>query len=501
MTMIKNSKLIEFKKTAIKLGALNKRILKSLFAIIGILFGIIISFTLQAQEYYVSPGRFIDDICAKDIDLDNDIDLIVCSSDGSTDTLYIFTNDGNGKLTGTAYNRICRIHAECGIVDDDPYPDIISAGPDGALFLKNNGDGTFAEAISIAPPSPSRVTEYIIDMDNDGLNDLIYTYNAYYRKWGILKNEGNLIFTDHIIFDSGMGGNLDPSVGNLNGDILPDVCLAFLPTGTHYLINNGDLTFDTTLLCSTGTNNAYVCDLNSSQPKDIELFSVNTQQLFLYENLGNATFHIRDTLPLNGPVLITSIADYNNDGLDDYAYAICWWDGCTDSIYVSLNNGDWGYIPAQHYFVGQMELFRTETADLNNDGYNDIIMYGYSPQNAFKVLWNDGTGHFSYDNTVGESELQRLKINFTINILPNPFTTNTSIHFISCIEGHCCISIMNLYGVIVKTSGDIEMNGNINQEFKWDGRDNAGRVIPAGIYVVEFYVKNSCIASRKIVKY
>jgi hypothetical protein len=105
----------------------------------------------------------------------------------------------------------------------------------------------------------------------------------------------------------------------------------------------------------------------------------------------------RNTLPLIDALSSSHIADFNNDGYDDLCYSICWWTGCTDSIYIRINDQNWNFHKPQQYYVGPMEMFRTETADLNGDNFNDIIMYGYTPRNALKILWNDGFGGFSYD--------------------------------------------------------------------------------------------------------
>jgi len=142
-------------------------------------------FNLYSQEYVISYT--VQDICSCDIDLDNDQDLVICSAnDGTTpDTLYIFYNDGN--LSKSAINRTNRIYVLCGNIDNDQYPDIIT-GYDSVSYIKNNGNGTFGEEIGLIPSNSYRYIRYIADMDNDGLNDLVYSYSAMYNIWGILKN-------------------------------------------------------------------------------------------------------------------------------------------------------------------------------------------------------------------------------------------------------------------------------------------------------------------------
>jgi hypothetical protein len=450
---------------------------------------------LYSQEYNIADSYFIKDIYSSDIDLDGDNDLIISSaSNGLPDSLYFFYNDGIGNLNKFSVCRRNGIFVLCGNIDEDQYPDIITKDGYNILYIKNNGDGTFGEEVELFPTKGNRVIEYIADMDQDGLNDLVYTYNAYYCKWGILKNEGDLLFTDHIIFDDGMGGgNLYPRIGNLNNDSLPDACLSFTDAGTHILINNGDFTFDTTLLCTTMAD-AQICRLNSILPDDIALFSVNTGELFLYENLGNDEFINKDTLPLTGPVMITDVADYNNDGYDDYSYALCWWTNCTDSIYISINDKNWLFHKPQQYYAGLMEFwFRTESADLNGDNFNDIIMYGYTPQNAFKILWNDGFGCFSYENPVGIGENINLTNKLKIEIKPNPFKNQTMFSFVLLSGSEVSISIYDQLGRKVMTyPNKYYAEGTHSIEFMNDK-------LSPGMYFLEITIDKKTTNSRKLI--
>ncbi|MCK9398857.1 MAG: T9SS type A sorting domain-containing protein [Bacteroidales bacterium] len=461
----------------------------------------ILPFKSFSQEYAIPDTYLIKDICHCDIDLDGDYDLILSSNSYALpDSLFIFLNDGIGYLTKISLCRSNGIFVQCGLINDDNYPDIITSDADNILFMQNNGDTTFGEEVILAPTYGGRVIEYITDMDGDSLNDLVYTYSAYYCKWGILKNEGNLQFTDHVIFDDGMGGNLFPRIGSLNDDSLPDACLSYLPTGIHTLMNNGNLTFDTSLLC-TNKASPRICKLNLTPPDDILIFSHNTDELILYENLGNNVFMNRNTLPLIDALSSTDIADLNNDGYDDYSFALCLWSGCTDSIYISINDHNWTFYKPQQYYVGPMELFRTGTADLNGDNFSDIIMYGYSPRNAFKILWNDGFGSFSYENPVGINERLNQSTKLKISLKPNPFSTFSLITIKSTINSELKIVINDLYGRPIKefNAGKIKINEPI--EIKWDGRGFSDQEIPKGIYLLIVSDNQHNTHTQKIIKY
>jgi len=286
----------------------------------------------------------------------------------------------------------------------------------------------------------------------------------------------------------------------LDNDDLPDVCLSYTPEGVHFLINNGDLTFDTTLFCTT-KGSPHICNLNQDPPDDIILFSTNTDELFLFENLGNAEFDSKDTLPLTGPVMLTNIADYNNDGYDDYCFALCWWTGCTDSIYICINDQNWNFHKPRQYYVGGMELFRTETADLNGDNFNDIIMYGYSPRNAFKILWNDGFGSFGYENPVGIDERLNKSMELKISVSPNPFSTYSFITIKSKINSELKILITDLYGRSVKQFNGTMINMDEPLELNWDGKDDEGIELVPGVYFLKVTDNKHHFDAIRIIKY
>jgi hypothetical protein len=455
--------------------------------------------TSYCQEFIITYN--VEDICSCDLDLDGDNDLVICSSNsGNTpDSLYIFYNDGLGNFVKTVIQRTNRIYVKCGIIDDDQYPDIIT-GYDSVLYIKNNGDGTFGEEIGLVPSQGYLEIEYIMDMDADGLNDLVYSYSNMFKKLSVLKNEGEQIFTDHVIYDEGIGPKLYPSIGVLNDDNLPDICLSYTPAGVHFLINEGVMTFDTTLLCTTKAR-PYICELNLIPPNDVAIFSNNTDELLLFENIGDEVFISKDTLPLFGPVLVTNIADFNNDGFDDYCYALCYWTGCTDSLYVCLNNQQWGFHQPQRYYVAQMLFFKTESADLNGDGFVDIVLYGYNPLNAFKILWNDGYGGFSYENTVGISEAPKENNIWEVIIHPNPFSSLIHFSLISTFITQYKISIIDLYGRRIRDFKTDILKPTDNLLIDWDSKDSSGKEVQNGIYFISISDGDNNRKTYKIIKY
>lgn len=94
-------------------------------------------YNTYCQEYFITDSYFIKDICSIDIDLDNDNDLIICSSSNFLpDTLFIYYNNGMGSLCKTSMDRRNGIFIHCGRIDNDEYPDIITKDSASILFIK-----------------------------------------------------------------------------------------------------------------------------------------------------------------------------------------------------------------------------------------------------------------------------------------------------------------------------------------------------------------------------
>jgi hypothetical protein len=248
-------------------------------------------------------------------------------------------------------------------------------------------------------------------------------------------------------------------------------------------------------------NTTPICKLNNIAPDDIAVFSNNTDELLLFENLGDAEFVSRDTLPLIGPVMVTDIADFNNDGYDDYCYALCYWTGCTDFLYVCLNNQQWGFHEPQLYYVAQMLFFHTESADLNGDGFVDIVLYGYNPLNAFKILWNDGFGGFSYENPVGINEAPKDNNIWEVVIKPNPFNSLIYVSLISTVNSRFKISIFDIFGRLVRDFETGIMQPGEYLEIDWDSLDFSGQEVRNGIYLLSISDGNKNHQTYKIIKY
>jgi hypothetical protein len=472
-----------------------KRNMRTWIKLMLLAFLVIQSKTTLPQEFTMPSFVHAIDACDMDMDGSNDI-IVSCAYE---DSIVILFNDGYGNFYLQGYSRITS-NLICGSVDNDDIPDIIT-GKEGYLyFIKNNGDRTLEENIALMEFSGSYTLHYLIDMNDDGWNDLIYDFPTY---WGILKNNGNLTLNNIIIGSN--GGPVNPSIGYFNNDSLPDIIISYDSGSrsqvTKYLVNNGNFNFSNNILNNQLFLAPIISEMNNLFPNDLTLFYNPTNEVHLYENTGNATFNFKDIYYINNTagVEFADRADYNQDGYEDFSYIQCFWTGCIDSLYVELNNHNWSFELAQGYYIGTLNWFRIKSTDLNSDSYPDFYMTGYNDNHTIKILWNNGDGTFSNINPVGVNEINQNK-NFSFTISPNPFSSIININFFSSMPAIVSLKVIDLFGTEISCMLKNQKQLKGYYTYTWDGINQSGNICNPGVYIIVLDI-NEIQYSQKIIHY
>jgi hypothetical protein len=459
------------------------------YQIVSVLLIFILPCNIIHSQEFTMPS-FVHAIDACDMDMDGSNDIIV--SCANEDSIVILFNDGYGNFDPYYYGRNTQ-HVFCGCIDEDSLPDLITFTEGYIYFIKNNGNRTLGEGIVTIEMGATFPLNQIIDMNNDGWNDIVYARDTY---WGIFINNGDLSFSN-VILESDDGGPAQPSIGNFNNDSLPDIIISYSYSNrsqiTKYLINNGNFNFTTSIL-NDFDYKPVVSNMDNNFLDDLTLFYNPTPEVHLFENIGDATFLLRGIhyTQNSAGVIFANCEDYNQDGYDDFSYSQCFWSGCTDSLYVELNDQNWSFLQAQQYFIGTLNWFRIKSADLNGDSYPDFYMTGYNGNNTVKILWNDGDGTFSYLNPVGVQDLT-LNKNFTFKVNPNPFNTKTKINYSLDNESTIQIKVFNNLGQLVETITETGKSKG-SHSYDFDASE-----LNTGIYFCTLIVNGKSAASMKMV--
>lgn len=243
------------------------------------------------------------------------------------------------------------------------------------------------------------------DINNDGLPDVYFSGNQVSNR--LYLNKGNLQFED-ITENAGVAGKSDWNTGSVmadvNGDGLLDiyVCavvgLKGLQGYNELYINNGDDTFteratDFGLDFDSFSSTAAFLDYDLDGDLDMYLLNhaVHTQESFGRADLRNRrTYETGDKLlrndngkfidvseqagifgGINGYGLGISIADFNADGYPDIYVG----NDFHEDDYYYINNADGTFSEEARESFTYVSRFSmgNDVADLNHDGYPDII--------------------------------------------------------------------------------------------------------------------------------
>ena len=265
----------------------------------------------------------------------------------------------------------------------------------------------------------------IVDINNDGLPDIYFTSNQGNNK--LYLNKGNFKFED-ITTKAGVQGKgnwkTGVTIADVNGDGLLDIYVCEVGGYKNFkgrnelFINNGDLTF-------AERANAYGLDIQGFNTQavffdydhdgDLDMFLVN-HSVHSNQSYGDSSMrHIKDEAAgdklfrndssANGRKFVevtteagiyssvvgyglnVAIADVNNDGWDDIYVSNDFHEN--DYYYINNHNGSFSEINRNAFGHESRFSMGSAIADMNNDGWEDIITLDMLPADE-KILKSSG---------------------------------------------------------------------------------------------------------------
>ena len=313
--------------------------------------------------------------------------------------------------------------------DNDGYLDIMVAAAHGGCNLyHNNGDGSFTD-VSVGSGVDICVNGFAIaigDYDNDGWDDVFITRLGFYAgECQLFRNNRNGTFTD-VTSEAGLkfwGPAFAPSWVDYDGDGLLDL---FIPnnlgglferkTPNRLFHNNGDGTF-TDMADAAGLSTSWPTigaawgDYDNDGRPDLFL-SNGLGRSQLYRNNGDGTFtDVSKDAGIDSICFGSPAAwwDYDNDGWldicqfvwsdhEDVLYTLEHGEGPKDGhpmrVYHNNRDGTFTEVGRDLGLDGCYGTMSGNVADINNDGFLDIVLGNGSPKmdrlEPMTVLQNDG---------------------------------------------------------------------------------------------------------------
>lgn len=346
-------------------------------------------------------------------DINNDTFLDAIAVDDYNNDVYYYLNQG-----GTSFGNHISISTEIedpyeleiADMDNDGISDIVIASAneyndDSIGWFKNFGNETFGTLNVITTNVKSPKALKIADIDNDGKQDVICGDRNLTYKLSLYKNIDSYNFKE-IVINTNLLSIFCVRVADLNNDGRKDVI-----SGLQKIIwneNHGNNNFSAPRLLSTPdpvelgfTYDIEIIDIDNDN--DLDVISLITNQIDIYENLGNGEFTLQSSILFSDPSESSQeieIGDLDGDGLFDIAMTLQY-SGINNKAGWFRNLGDnnfSSFIPLN--FPGQYRYrpYDLKIGDIDNDGDNDIVTS--SPEYAnINFLNNDGAGNFTLTST------------------------------------------------------------------------------------------------------
>lgn len=372
---------------------------------------------LGEQNYFLNSGRVLD------IDNDGDSDVVgsryFAGFMGTANGFVVLKNTGDGMLNSnpvyySSPNSSDFVYSAK--LNNDEFADIIVsntgnnyAGNSISVYL-NLGNGTFGSPSGyfVGGGPVGIVAE---DFNGDNKTDLaVATYGSFGagNTVTILINNGDGTFAGPVLYPAG-NSPMKISAGKINADNFTDLAVANENGKVNVLINSGSGDFSsrteyTFILGGMSyMPNVKVSDIDNDSDLDIlysnnALGSGNAPAIGLLRNTGVifSAPELIQTTNFAAGIRDIETADLNNDGWNDIITA----DAnarATDGYQILLSDGSGGFLPSYRNNAGQ----NTEdvmVGDMDNDGKIDILTSdSYSMQ--FTVHKNPGTGVFPVPST------------------------------------------------------------------------------------------------------
>jgi hypothetical protein len=273
------------------------------------------------------------------------------------------------------------------INNDDDLDLVVSGRPEATVYL-SRGDGTLA---AHATGRLSNWQSDIADMNGDGKGDLLLTDTSN-SAIAICLGKGDGTFSPPTLVRAG-GTPQGVAAADLNGDSKPDV-LAVDQAGNQLLVflGQGDGNATPSQKLDTGRAPLWVTagDLNRDGRRDAVVVNLSSASFTVFLGNGDGTFAAgREVKTMTSPVT-AQLADLDLDGDLDIALN---GEGAERGVFVHLGDGLGGFAEPQRYALSDGSGQGLTIADLNRDGYPDLIATCAFTSPA-RVFLGAGAGRF-----------------------------------------------------------------------------------------------------------
>lgn len=345
-------------------------------------------------------------LVAGDLDQDGKMDVVTIGSSNTPRYLRNTSNIGTvsfASQNGAPLNNLPTDITLADIDGDGKLDLVISSGNDNtvSIFLNSSNPGaiSFAGRIAVNTRTDPRGVA-VADIDQDGKPDLLTIHRTNILR--IIQNSstiGNVSFTNYMEVNL-VDVPIDIAVGDISGDMIPDVIIANGGTTKSISLYENTSTgtaisFNTNIDLLTGPNSVNqikLVDLDMDQDLDIVAMNITDQKVSAFRNTtmtGVLTFDTRDDFPASTPSGF-DIGDINGDGSPDVIVANRGTNNVT--VYQNMSTSSMLGLGTRIDFATAAVPNDAVVFDVDGDGKPDVITANNSnTENSISVLRNTTT--------------------------------------------------------------------------------------------------------------
>jgi hypothetical protein len=350
---------------------------------------------------FFAAGQDANVVAVGDFNEDGKVDLVVANT--FTNQVNVLLGNGDGTFQPPVSHAVATnpVALAVGALAGDGHLDVAvglknlrGGSGNGVSLLLGNGNGSFRDGGTLDAGRPS-VALAIADLNGDRLNDLavIDEGELYDSTLKVFLGNGDGTFQGPSSYEPGPTA-VTLAVGDLTGAHFLDIVVGTGSTAS-VLLNRGDGTFPSATKYVAGVDPVSVAvgDFQRDGILDIVTANRGADTVSLLFGNGDGTFQAPVNLRVGSSPHQLVVADLRHDGRLDLALI------AGSGVTVLLGNGDGTFQGPVTYVIPGNYPAVLAVADLNEDGFPDLVTLGIGGK--VSVLLNRGDGTFQDAVTFG----------------------------------------------------------------------------------------------------
>jgi hypothetical protein len=327
-----------------------------------------------------NPGIAATSVVVADFNGDGKLDVAI-ANENAPETITVFFGQGNGKFyPTTAVTAVGAAAMAAGDVNGDGIMDLVIVPFPSEGFnlqvqvLLGKGNGEFQAPKTIASSFEGVFAPTLIDVNNDGILDLVYGYtNETVTQLG----NGDGTFGGPLTFPVPYGPQ-SLAVADVNGDGKPDIlagCTVNLQPSLCVGLGNGDGTFTSAGSAAVPNVPGFLAvgDFNEDGHPDVVAIGSPgdgaASSMTVLLGKGDGSFPTQTNFAWDGAGPI-AVGDWNGDGHADLAVA----NGVGGTVEITLGDGHGNFEAVTSPSAGLYPDVGIAAADINGHGHTDLAV-------------------------------------------------------------------------------------------------------------------------------